>query len=494
MTRGAEEDGRAEDQSAPLLEGDDELSVGPLEPGDTRLRLAAPLRRAWRWSGLVAFVTLVAIVVVAVAPHLPRPTPARVTLPYTTLHVSYDVARCLYGFSWSHDSRQIAAFTSYDCASPDFSARGSQSNLYLFDAASGKLTATVNIERSLDSALHAAGLMTDPAAQYDMNIFASEWSPDDHLLAAQFVVFGQDVSVSGVAVVTLTGPQRGHVTALLDAPIRIGQTEPQQSLFVPEPALRWDLVTDAPTTIYLQPALTYRWLPGDTLVAETPLPASASGPAAVSGSTGNAADGQVLSLWRVGYVSLVNATDCNPSPSTAPLSHPYAQLFLSSLAWSPDGRYLLNFYVMARLTTPFPQTQVASVAQLTTCAPGLAPDQIPSVAPHDRGMDAALKRLEPARDINLTLAWSPDGRRLASLTMPHNTFVGSVTIYDCASGKQTHSFTSEQYNSVDVFTGVNSTGGFVQTPLWSPDSAHLLLVIDGIEPQVIVLGPRALGG
>jgi WD40 repeat protein len=492
MTRDAEDEGRKEGQDAPMS-SDDELSVGPLGPGDERPRLAAPLRRVWRWSGLVAFVTLAAIVIAAVAPHIPRAAPARAALPYTTLHVSYDVARCLSGFSWSHDSRQIAALTSYDCSSPDFGNRSSVNNLYLFDAATGKLTTTVAIEPALVSALRQAGFTSDVLSQYGISYYDSDWSPDNQQLATELAVFGSNAAINGIALVTLTGPQRGHVAIMLGDPIKNGQAFQAPSAFGPQPALRWDLTTGAATTIYLQPALAYQWLPGDVLVADAPLPVSASAPAA-NGSMGSAAGGQTVSLWRTGYISLVNATDCNPSPSTAPLPSPYVLLSLNTMAWSPDGRFLLDVYTLARLTTSFPHAKAVSVAQLSVCDQGPALNQIPAVTPHDKGLDAALRRLDPAGKNTLTLSWSPDGRRLAALTTSYNYNGGEVTIYDCASGKQIRSLTSGQFNSVDVYSEPNPTNGFDQAPLWSPDSSRLLLLIDGIEPQAIVLGARALGG
>ncbi len=203
------------------------------------------------------------------------------------------------------------------------------SNLYLFDAATGKLTTKIAIEPTLTNALRRTGFISDVSSQYGISFYDSDWSPDDQQMATQFVVYGSNAAVNGVALVTLAGPQRGHIAIMLDDPIKNGQTFPELSAFGPQPALRWDLVTGVATTIYLQPALAYQWLPGDVLVADAPLPASASAPAA-SGPTGNAAGGQAVSLWRTGYLALVNATDCNPSPSTAPLPSPYAQLMLNT--------------------------------------------------------------------------------------------------------------------------------------------------------------------
>lgn len=496
-------------QGAPASPGshdeDDGLRVGPLDTADGRPRPRLPaaldgpaLRRLWRWTGAVAALALAAIVIVTLAPHLPRLAPGRAApIPYTALRVSPDVARCLSGFSWSRDSRQIAALASYDCASPYLGASPPLSNLYIFNAATGARTATIDIEGALEVALRRVGMVTVATDQYGVSFYASVWSPDNRLLATQFVVFGSRMAVSGVAVATLSGAQAGHVAVMLDTPIGEGAPPPPQqaNAFALAPTERWDLTTGAVSTVYLQPALAYRWLPDDALVAAEPLGVSSGAPAPsdVGAPTGDPVGGEGFSLWRTGYVSLINATDCDPAPSIAPLPAPYAEISLEGVAWSPDGRYLLDVNVNARLLATFARTHAQSVAQLKRCAVGPPPEQMPVAALHDRALAAAVKRLDPAGSQELSLAWSPDGRRLAALTLSLDHSVGSAALYDCASGTQTHAFTSGQFYNQDDFTSSDPTTGFVQTPAWSPDSSHLLLVVDGVTPQVVVLGPQALG-
>src|SRR6185437_4510736 len=196
------------------------------------------------------------------------------------------------------------------------------------------------------------------------------------------------------------------------------------------------------STIYLTPALAYRWLPSDVLVADQPLPAKASAAPAVAPTppttsattAGVSADGQTLSMWQMGTISPVTATACGSDGVTVqPLSQPYALLALSASAWSPDGRYLLDVNVQARLATepgrPTPASNGAS-----PCDSGMPPDQLPGAPLHDNGLREALGLLDAYGNTQLTLAWSPDGRRLAVTTLATAQGTGALVIYDCASG------------------------------------------------------------
>ncbi|HEX8732560.1 MAG TPA: hypothetical protein VF725_10940 [Ktedonobacterales bacterium] len=487
---------------------EDDLRVSPLDAADGRSRSRLPaalrgpaLRRLWRWMGAVATLALAAIVIVTLAPHIPRPAPSRpAPIPYTRLRVSPDVARCMSGFSWSHDSRQIAALTSYDCASANAGVSAPVSKLYIFNAATGASAATIDMGEPLDLALRRLGIDTNATAQYGVSFFSSAWSPDDRLLAAQFAVYSERMMVEGVVLATIAGAQAGHVTVLTNTPIAAGTPGPppqQASAFTLAPTVRWDLTTGAVSTIYLQPALAYRWLPGGVLVAAEPLADSVNAPppSDAGAPTDDPVGGEGFSLWRTGYVTLANTPSCEPSQSSAPLPVRYAMVTLGGVVWSPGGRYLLDVNVNARLLAPLAKAPAQSPTSSSGCVDGAAPDPLPTAALHDRGLAAAVKRLDPTGSQELSLAWSPDGRRLAALTISLDHSVGTAALYDCASGTQTHAFTSGEFYNPDAFSNSEDpTTGFVQTPAWSPDSSHLLLVVDGVTPQVIVLGPAALGG
>jgi hypothetical protein len=72
-------------------------------------------------------------------------------------------------------------------------------------------------------------------------------------------------------------------------------------------------------------------------------------------------------------------------------------------------------------------------------------------------------------------AWSPDGKRLATLlaveevgTTGHAAVTTMVTVYDCASGKVLATLTPSAANGPDM------NGLVPDTLMWSPDGSHLL--------------------
>lgn len=471
---------------------DDDLSVSGLGASDTEQRqprLSAAglrsLRRLWRASGVVAFVALVAIVAVAVAPHLPRPAAPRYTPPYTALRVSSDTARCLTGASWSHDGHRIAAVESTTCAAPYLGGGPAHPNLLIFDSATGGVVASYDLDDAVNAALRQVGVATSGGPNYAIIYYETDWSPDGRQLAAPFAVYGLQAGYSGTAIVTLSGPARGQRTAMLGA---LGATDAAPSNgFDVAPVKRWDITRGVVSTVYLAPGLAYRWLPGDVLAAEEPLAANTTTPGVSGSARGDPIGGQAFSMWRMGGVSPVTATACGANGVVIqPLSAPYAYLTLGATVWSPDGRYLLSATVQARLPSDTGRPLAASAGR-SPCDSGPPPDQLPAVTPHDRGLQSALGLLDAEGGNQLSLAWSPDGRRLAvgAFTIAQN--VGSVLVYDCASGATLRRFTGDQFEAAYAASEV------AHNPVWSPDSSRLLLAIDGPVAKLVILGPAALG-
>lgn len=469
---------------------DDDLQVSALDPARPRswhgapLAAASTLRRLWRASGVVALVALVAILVVALAPRLPRLALPRVTPPYTALGVSSDVARCLTGVSWSRDGRQIAATQDANCGAPYLGPPIAQGNLLIFDAASGHQVAAFNLDDAVSAALRQMGVPNSFSQNYETVYVTTSWSPDDRLLAVGFVTYSPQMQVAGEAVVTMRGAARGRMT-ILTTPLNGDISVPTATGFQDLPNYRWDLVDDSQSVIYLAPALVYRWLPSDVLVADEPLPASASA-TAPSAPAPAANDGRTISLWSVGTVTPVTATACGPNGATiTPLRTPYALLTLGTLTWSPDGRYLIELGIQARLNA-YSGHPAPSASGRSPCDAGPAPDQLASAPFHDQGMRAALRLLDPYGGNQLGLAWSPDGRRLAVLPLNIAQNVASLSLYDSASGAVRQRFTA------DEFEVTPSASDSVQDAEWSPDSAHLLLTISGPVAKLVILGPPAL--
>ena len=470
---------------------DDDLSITRLAPADAspwseRLASLAPrLHALWRLSGGLALAALVATVVIALEPHLLRPAPTRPQIPYTTLAASSDVARCLNGVVWSPDSRQVAAVQSPNCSAPYLGPASMKANLAIFDAATGRQVATYTLDDAVNAALARRGLTSRDVA-YTISYHEANWSADARSIAVGFTVYGDEMDDTGVAVVILSGAERGHVSVAVGGP-GVFQPMPANG-FDLIPVTRWDLTRGDQTTIYLTPALRYRWLPSDVLIADEPLPANASAPAPSVTDAGSASsDGQSFSMWQSATVVPVTALACAPSGGiAAPLSQPYAAITLVASAWSPDGRYLLDAMVQARLPAA-PGHLAPPAAATNLCDDGLAPDQLPSAPLHDKALAAALRLLDPQGDNQLTLAWSRDGHRLAVVSLDIAPKSGKTVIYDSASGA-----TLATYSGAD-FAATNGGVYSAQNPIWSPDGHSLLLTISGPFAKLIILGPRALG-
>ncbi|HZC07992.1 MAG TPA: hypothetical protein VE338_20315 [Ktedonobacterales bacterium] len=474
---------------------DDDLSISALEPEDGSSWLVASnvgrrLKGTWRASGVVAALALAAIIAVVVAPHVPRPSFTRSQVSYTALAASSDLAQCLSGLSWSPDGQRIAAVASAPCGVPYTAPATLQPNLLIFDAASGRLAATYGLDRAVRGALARLGFVGANGASYDISYYETNWAPTGRMIAVGFGVYGAAVGDSGMALVTLSGANRGRVVVSLNPPDSASGASGNG--FAPMPVERWDVVDGSHATIYLAPALTYHWLPSDVLVADEPLPTNASAVAPTMPEPSPTSDvahvaEQSFSMWRTGMISPVTATQCASEGVTVqPLTQPYALLALTTSAWSPDGRYLLDAFLQLRLPTKVGRP-IASFDGSSPRDSGPAPDQLPMAPAHDKGLSAALGLLDAQGGNQLTLAWSPDGRRLAVSNFAIAQDVGSLIVYDCASGATLQRFTGGQFGS-------NSKQyGATENPIWSPDSSRLLLTVNGVVAKVVILGPAALG-
>ncbi|HEX8997544.1 MAG TPA: hypothetical protein VF812_16070 [Ktedonobacterales bacterium] len=467
---------------------DDDLVISSLELDDDEARrrsalrrlsppsLLRPLRSLWRASGVVALVALFAIVIVAVAPHLPLMTPARVIPQYTALRITSEMARCLLGGSWSHDGRQIASARSINCSAPYLDHGQPGPNLIIFDARTGRQVAGFALDDQVRAALVGVGLRQTPDL-FSINYYQTDWSPDDRRLVARFGVYGDNIAVGGAAVVTLSGPTRGRVIVSLNAPLAMGGAAPPVNGFDPMPVDRWDTFTGANELIYLSPALAYRWLPSDVLVAEQPLPATAKAPAGSAATPPDVTpNGPAFTLWRDGGLILTSERNCGPI---------FPLLTLNASTWSPDGRYLLEIDVQARL--PMIGAASGPVGSTFGTCNGPSPDQLPNAPIHDNGLRAAMGLVDPTGNSALTLAWSPDGSRLAVTNYSYPVRAGTVMVFDCASGEMIRRFTGAEFDATP------SPADMAQTPVWSPDGSHLMLSVDGEVAKIVILGPESLG-
>lgn len=477
----ADGDDAADDElTVSLLDSEDAPARSPLAPLST-LRL----RGMWRMSGVVTVIALLAVVLVAIAPHLPRALPMRYHPQFTALEVSKDVAQCMQVTSWSHDGRHIAATLSSGCEQPYVGQKPPQPNLILFDAASGRQVAAFMLDDYVTTALRQSSGIPQNAASFDIGYYDAQWSVDNTQIVVLWSIYGDKVAYQGVLVITVTGSARGHVSALINKAVNDAST-PSPSGNALMPIDRWDLQSQTHTTMYLPPALAYQWLPGDTLVAVDPLSLTGANVSAGPTALGNAIGGQSFSMWRDGSALPADNTACAPHPSASP----YSTLYLYTVVWSPDGRYLLDVMVAARVALPQGKPTPTTPPTDGSCANVAPSDVAPIVPMRDAGLRAATVALtsRPGATNELALAWSADGRRLAVGAQSFTATNSKVMIYDCASGALLQTFTSDEFATGDL----NGATSALLNPRWSPDGNHLLLTLNGAQSGLVIVNSQSL--
>jgi hypothetical protein len=294
--------------------------------------------------------------------------------------------------------------------------------------------------------------------------------------------------------VALAGPHPGAVSALISA--RGLSRMAEGSGYTPGPLAvdEWDTRQLTTRQLNLPVALGYEWLPGDLLVGAAPPPSTGAGatPALTdnAGLADNSAGDQRFSMWRTGYFVAVNAVDCEQSGANAPAKPytPLIALYLSTTAWSPDGRYLLMVNQVARA----PQALIlnANAPLLPFCLPESAASAFPQAPIHDRAMRAALGLLGGAVT-DVELLWSPDGARLAALPTETSQASNMITLYDTATGGVLARISAGP-SQIPGAQGSDANALFINGA-WSPDGRRLLTVVEGQQFNIRVYSPRALG-
>lgn len=479
---------------------DDDLTISALEPEDSleaRSVLVAALangmrqlRGLWQASGVIALVILMSMLAVIIGPHLPRLPETYPRPVYLRLGVGEPVARCLSGFAWSRDGRLISAVRSPACSTPYLGGVVQQPNLYVFNASTGKLLSTLTLDSDVNATLARNGLSTADAATYSISYYETDWSADGQSLAVPFFIYGDLAAYNGVVMVGMHGGAPSAIASTMLAPI--SETATSSAGDRPSTTDRWDVPNATKSSVYVPPALGYHWLPTDELAADEPLSLNgATPPAGPLTAPGNPIGSQSFSMWRVGSVSLINSTLCGDitkRPNTAP----YASLSLEATVWSPDGRYLLVTSVQARLPASAPASATPTPTPETgaPCNKGPSPELVPAAPIHDAGLKSALKllTLDPNGNNYLTLAWSPDGQRLAVGAASFSHTGGSVVIYECSTGATLRTITGGQFAE----DGIGTVFDVPENPVWSPDGSRLLLTINGPSAQVVIIQPQTL--
>ena len=404
-----------------------------------------------------------------------------------------DAIHCEADVAWAPDGQRVALLGHQrNCPNTEPTMYANwPGEVNIYDTATGKLVASVNLDTPIQQALHLGALVNvtpDPyvgqagGATQAIQYQPLAWSPDGKRLAITFqfadVTHATPSEVTGVEVINADGSSP-----------QVFAQPPAQTYTAYE---IWDLQTGdelplanaSATPQFFSAgqgvaALSYRWGAGGALTASQPLPTigqapSVTPPTTAPGPIGNPAGGANFTIWQAGTLYLVYPPNAAGQPDTTVTPAPvYDTQFV---AWSPDSRYLLDVSLEAALTgntglTP-PSAQTLQTLNLTA-APALAP------------RDAALRQLLATLNAESAtqnyalgaLAWSPDGKLLAAVTSASGRAVSAdratvtISVMDCATGKT--------LKTLVAHAAVNNTGSdFDSFVRWSPDGKRLLYFSD----------------
>ncbi len=408
---------------------------------------------------------------------------------------SLDAIHCESDVAWSPDGRSVALLGHLrNCPNTDSTTYANwPGEVNIYDTTTGKLVISVNLDTAIQRTLHLGALVSVTPDPYSAQAGGATqviqyqrlaWSPDGKRLAITFqyedVTHATPSTVTGVEIINADG----------SSPQVVARATPGQGYAGQD---IWNLATGAELPLANPTAapefvsagqgvaaLSYRWGSDGALTASQPLPttgatlAASAAPAAALGPIGNPAGGANFTIWQAGQLYLVFPSDAaGQSNTTVPGAPVYYTEFV---AWSPDGRYLLDASLEATLVggtglTP-PSTQTLQALNLTTS---------PALAPRDAALRHLLTDLTAASDTQVyalgTLAWSPSGNLLAAVTRASGRNVSSdsatvtVTVMDCATGRV--------LKTLVAHAAINNTGSYFNSFLrWSPDGKRLLYFSD----------------
>lgn len=461
--------------------------------------VAGRASRSPRWRKpvaiVVALVALVAVVVGLIATHaLPGSTASTHGATPGPIVPALNLLQCESAVAWAPDNR-LVALVGYQRDCPQF---GSEQYNYwpgylaIYDTTTGKSVAQINLDLPIQQALHlTAPVDVTPANIIPQGSVGSQaiqygrlaWAPDGKRLAITFYVSElTSASRRNVTGILLIGAD-GSAPRVLATPLSASgaQADPREEV--------WDLARGAPLPVNASApigqafftaglgaaALSYHWGANGALIPSQPLPlVGQTPPTPATETVGNPAGGAQFSIWQPGQVNVIYPPGANGQAGTSTPGIPVFQT--AFLAWSPDGRYLLDTSLTGVLAAPSGVTP-PSAQTLTRLNFANAP-ALPV-------RDAALLNVIKLQGGSATtqqfgetsnVAWSPDGKLLAAVTGysakdndPDYAQV-TITLYNCATGKR--------LAAVVAHAAVNQTGYgnlFVNVFVsWSPDGKRLL--------------------
>lgn len=457
-------------------------------------------------SGAVLAVLVVAGVVLhqlGISPG--RSTGSKAATTGVTIVPSQHGLDCIQDAAWSPNAQQVALLGyGGQCPSDDPSNYIYQPGaLQIYSAVTGQLLhsvlpdATVHALPDARSSapnvnLCAAGFGTSEPVVVYTNVL---WSPDGSKLALTFA-FMVWTGAGGTAVpacrgIVLINADGTHErAAILSGEQGEGDSTLQYS------ALRWDTATLGSSTaavhqsygplISMPLGTGYSWSSDDHLI---PTGSLASASSSTTAPVGDPDGGNAFTIWQPARLDLFAEPEA-----------PYVYTWYSSfLAWSPDGRYLIDSVTLRGLVHPVGEP-IPTADELTEV---LGRQTVPAMPIRDtaqKQLFVLLTKIAAGGDKQFgDIAWNPTGRILAAIPDDgtSDTTSGSATsppatLYDSATGKslatlQPPANTHASANGSSASSDIN----VFSLLRWSADGSHLLVYSD--QPGIITIwGPSML--
>jgi hypothetical protein len=402
---------------------------------------------------------------------------------------------CLQDAEWSPDGQQIALLGySGECPSDDPSSYNYQPGvLQIYSAATGQMVHTLLPDAT---ALTVPGIppAPSPVTPAGGNAITNKpvldyshvlWSPDGKQLALTFVIVRWNPADTDAVPIeeglVLVNADGTHERAALQS-----ETSHQYA------AVRWDTTTLTPlglaaqkpygSLLSLPPGTSYAWSADGRLVPSGSLSA-ATIPIT---PTGNSDGGSSFTIWQPGIIRLIQEP-----------GDPYIYISNTAfLAWSPDGRYLIDSVLLRGIVHPAGEP-IPPAFELNEAFPQLTAPIVPVRDPAEHHLYVLLTASANQGDMALdNIAWSPNGRMLAaipdeiaSIGTTGSTTSPPVTLYDCASGK-----TLGTLQPAPIANAPASEGSVVLSSSllrWSPTGSHVLLYSDQLD-TITIWGPKTL--
>jgi hypothetical protein len=469
------------------------------EPGRP-LTNSVRFRRPWVIivSTVLVLVVIAGVILHQLAMSPGRGAPSRPVFTSVVIIPSLHGLDCLQDAEWSPDGQQIALLGyGGECPSDDPSSYNYQPGvLQIYSAATGQMIHTLLPDASVltlpgippaPSPVQPAGgsaITNKPVLDYSH----FQWSPDGKQLALTFVILRWNSADTDAVPVdeglVLVNADGTHERAAL-------QNEASHQYA----AVRWDTTTLTSlglagqklygSLLSLPPGTSYAWSSDGKVVPNGSLSAAATPTAPV----GNPDGGRSFTIWQPGILHLFQEP-----------GDPYIYFsYTAFLAWSPDGRYLIDSVLLRGIDHPAGEP-IPPAFELHEAFGQLTAPIVPVRDPAEQRLYVSLTASANQGNSALEdIAWSPNGRLLAAIPdeIPSNGTSGSttsfpVTLYDCASGKILGTLQPAPIAQAPASEG-SATLDLSSSSLirWSATGSHVLLYSDQ-QDTITIWGPKVL--